>query len=676
MIFDLNSLNISYAAQTVIAVSILIALILVARKHVARQFGAGVTYALWAIPVARLVLPPLSMPSPLAGIFQGFQSPMPATTATAEAGPVLLQLPEPAGNMTHAIGVPPASGPVESSPLLETTAGHGMFPEVSDPIFGGLLLGTLLTIWAGGALYMILRSSWAHHSFMNTLRREEMPPSPELARLAEAVARQVGMKKVPQVSTSFISSGPLVSGLLRPTVLLPAWFEQDYTQSQQRAALAHEMTHIKRGDLWALQVSEIFVALLWFNPLAYMARRAFRTDQEAACDSDVLKSGASSPHAYGETLLKAVQLSLPERLTAAASLPLTHALKERLIRMTTPSPSRSRRLMGAGISSLLGSAALLSSGFVASACASAEVDTTVDMAELSGAPLPDQPGAAPMQPKAPSSEEIRELKTSNSLRIDSGTVYVDGEQVKDRQIVIIGEPFNIHPQNPNIDREIEVLTARIEAETAKIDSLVSSMPVIELAFDGFDEKFNREMELAVSFTEETMPKTEEEWEAWAENIERQAEKWEMHAEAMAERAEAEAEAWERNLEPQIAKLEARIRMHADELERKIDLAYGDEFEHEIEGTHMALTDLVEECRTADLAAGETRILEKTAGKDAAKKVKIACVKGDKGALTAKATIKTVMDSDKLDTAEKKAFKKQVHSKSTHTITVETDTSEE
>mgnify|MGYP007000296731 len=73
------------------------------------------------------------------------------------------------------------------------------------------------------------------------------------------------------------------------------------------------------------------------------------------------------------------------------------------------------------------------------------------------------------------------------------------------------------------------LTAKIEAETAQINKLVESMPVIELAFDGLNEQFNREMELAVSFTEETMPKTEEEWEAWAENVERQAEKWEMHA---------------------------------------------------------------------------------------------------------------------------------------------------
>ena len=426
MIFDLNSLNFSYGVQTVIAVSVLIALILVARKHVARQFGAGVAYALWAIPLARLVLPPLSMPSPLAGFFAVFQTQLPASAGTADVAPAFVRSPEPVGSVTHVVGAPPVASPVHSGPLPDAAHGSLAFPELTEPLFGGLLLGTILAVWIGGALYMLARSSLAHHSFMRTLRREEAPASPRLDALAQDVARQIGLKRKPRVSTSFISSGPLVSGLLRPTVLLPAWFEDDYTQPQQRAALAHELTHIKRGDLWALQLSEIFVAVLWFNPLAYLARRAFRTDQEAACDSDVLKSGASSPRAYGETLLKAVQLALPERLTAAASLPLTHALKERMIRMTTPSPSRSRRLVGAGVSGLLGSAALMSSAFVATACASAEAEDKVTMAELAGG-APDR---------------VEETSSHRSLHFKDGTLYIDGDKVEDRQVVIIGDPFS------------------------------------------------------------------------------------------------------------------------------------------------------------------------------------------------------------------------------------------
>ena len=202
------------------------------------------------------------------------------------------------------------------------------------------------------------------------------------------------------------------------------------------------------------------------------------------------------------------------------------------------------------------------------------------------------------------------------------------------------------------------------------------MPHIELAFEGFDEELNRKMEMAFSFTDETMPKSEAEWEAWAEKVEAQAEEWEAHAEAIAERAEAHADAWETRFEPQMDALEARIEAHADALERKIEIAYGEEFEDEMEHTHIVLTDLVEQCRDANLAEGETRILEKSSSQDKTRDVKIACIKGDKDTLKAKATIKSVMKSDKLDAAEKKAFKKQVNGSSSHTITIETDTTDE
>ncbi len=658
MIIDLNSLNFGYGLQTVIAVSVLIALILLVRKHVARQFGAGVAYALWAIPVARLVLPPLSMPSSLVSFF-GINAPvLPSRTWTTDVPPAPVRSPEPVGFVTDVVGAPPVPGPAQSSPLLDAAYGPAAFPELSEPLTSGLFLGTLMAVWAGGALYMFARSSLAHHGFMQTLRREELPASPELDALAENVAREIGLKHKPRVSTSLISSGPLVSGLLRPTVLLPAWFEDDYTPTQQRAALAHELTHIKRGDLWALQVSEIFVALLWFNPLAYLARRAFRTDQEAACDSDVLKSGASSPHAYGQTLLKAVQLAVPERLTAAASLPLTHALKERMIRMTTPSPSRSRRLLGAGLSGLLGSAALMSSAFVATACASAEADDKVDMAELAGGE-PDRP-----------------VPKHRNLQFNDGTLVIDGDTVEDRQVIVLSTPFSGNAMTPALEQEISVLTSKIEAEAAEIESLVASMPAIELSLNGLDDELVRKMELAFSFTKDSMPKTEAEWEAWAEKVEAQAEEWEAHAEAIADRAEAHAEAWEVRIEPKIAHLEARIEAHADELDHKIELAYGDKFERKMAHNHTVLSDLAEQCRDADMEKGEIRILKQSLGDDTDRDVKIVCIKGDKVQLKAKPTIRTVLDSDELDAEDKEAFKRQVLGSSSHSITIETTTSDE
>ncbi|KCZ54066.1 hypothetical protein HY29_03065 [Hyphomonas beringensis] len=652
MITALNTFDTAYAVQTVIAVSVLFALVLASRQFIARQFGAGVAYALWAIPVIRLILPPISSPVSLPGLQGISPASSLAMTGTPGDAPAIVHSPEVNGSTFQAIPAPPAPEITSTHVVTHSTeSGSTGLADLMSFLTDGVFWTFVLTLWAGGAIYMMTRSWLAHHTFMQTLRREEQPASPALQALAEDVARQVGLKRMPQIATSFISSGPLVSGLLRPTVLLPAWFEQDYSHTQQRAALAHELTHVKRADLWALQVSEIVVACLWFNPLAYYARRAFRTDQEAACDSDVLNSGAATPHAYGQTLLKAVQITLPERLTAAASLPLTHALKERMIRMTNPTPSRSRRLMGAGLAGILGSAAL-----VVTACttATAEEQTT----ELAGD------------------------STSESLMLESGTVYINGKKVEDRQIVLLRDPMEGHGLPPGLDDEIKTLTVKIEAETAELEKVLAEMPALELDFAGLDEDLKSKIEFAFEFDEENMPKTDEEWEAWSKKIEEQAKQWEVHAEVMSARAEAisdrveaRTEAWVDRMEPRIEEIQDRIEAHADELEERIEREYGDDFHASIEGTHLALTDLVEECKDAKLSDGETRIMEKVGGKahdGKPLKVKIACVKGGPETLTTSSTMNAVMSNPKLDEKEKETFRKKAEGKSKSTWKMKTE----
>ena len=299
--------------EMVLAVSLLILVVLFARKAVAREFGAGLAYALWLLPLARLVMPPL--PTGISWVsLLGLAPNLTLSNAAMDGGSAASQVWASSDVPSGAIA--PVTHTLSISPTVPATPSGSFIPGMDAALS---VMTVLLAIWVIGALVALVRNSAAQHSFMAVVAREKTPASPQLQALADDVARQVGLKRTPQIATSLISNGPLVTGLLRPIVLLPAWFEADYDRVQQRAALAHELTHVKRGDLWALQVAELFVACLWFNPLAYMARKAFRTDQEAACDSDVLRCGAASPHAYGSTLLKAVRISVPERLPMAAS---------------------------------------------------------------------------------------------------------------------------------------------------------------------------------------------------------------------------------------------------------------------------------------------------------------------------------------------------------------------
>jgi bla regulator protein blaR1 len=124
---------------------------------------------------------------------------------------------------------------------------------------------------------------------------------------------------------------PVAFGLLWQTVMLPADFQDRYSPAEQRLSITHELTHHRRRDLAANMLALIMLALHWFNPLARAAYRAFRTDQEAACDADVLAQTAPHDrHAYGTALLKSALADPP---LAACSAGVASTLKERLRRI-------------------------------------------------------------------------------------------------------------------------------------------------------------------------------------------------------------------------------------------------------------------------------------------------------------------------------------------------------
>ncbi|MFT5774935.1 MAG: beta-lactamase regulating signal transducer with metallopeptidase domain [Hyphomonas sp.] len=232
--------------EMVLAVSVLILLVLLARKPIAREFGPGIAYALWLVPLARLLLPPL--PTSMSWVSLLGLAPSAALADVAIESPVL------PSDMPLFFGAPIAALAPEAGAVRTVFVGHGapMDAPAVDVLtgvgMGTALVTTVLGVWLIGGLVVLARNMAAQHSFMTVVQRERTPASSHLQTIADQVARQVGLPRTPQIATSLISNGPLVTGLFRPIVLLPAWFEADYDDAQQRAALAHELTHVKRGD--------------------------------------------------------------------------------------------------------------------------------------------------------------------------------------------------------------------------------------------------------------------------------------------------------------------------------------------------------------------------------------------------------------------------------------------
>ena len=96
-------------------------------------------------------------------------------------------------------------------------------------------------------------------------------------------------------------AAPVTWGVFRSVILVPAGFEELPAEARH-AVLCHELAHIQGHDFLMRGLAEVSRALIWFQPLTWIARRQLREEQELSCDNRVLASGGK-PSAYAKLLL-------------------------------------------------------------------------------------------------------------------------------------------------------------------------------------------------------------------------------------------------------------------------------------------------------------------------------------------------------------------------------------
>ena len=332
---------ITWLGETTLAVSILILLVLIIRKPFAKLFGARAAYALWLAPAARIFLPELKLlPAPA----------MPAETFTWKSDPVV---------------------------FFEAAAAA---PAQYDLV--ALATAAALVLWATVAFAWFNIKLEAQGRFMRERKAASSPASPAVIAMARTIATEFRVKKLPEIRISDDETGPCLIGLFRPVIFLPAGFETDYSDPERRLALAHEIAHVARGDMAATLAALALQALQWPNPLAHLSLRAFRTDQEAACDAYVLARCAGQSNAasdYAAAILKSVRASAG---APAYGLSLAHPVKERLMLLKDQKKSPLRLFTGAATVALLigsGLAATASYGYASETKKDADVNVKKEM---------------------------------------------------------------------------------------------------------------------------------------------------------------------------------------------------------------------------------------------------------------------------------------------------------
>ena len=219
----------------------------------------------------------------------------------------------------------------ESLPLREPTEERWATPSIET---------VLLTIWASLALVFISHQLAGLWRMAGLIRRARPITDDAVLDLAAEVCAQVGCKRRIRLVTTSELDIPAVFGFLRPVVILPihsrTWLEDRLT-----AVLQHELIHVIRLD-WPVRVAARFtVAIYWFNPLAWWAKRRLDLEQEMACDEEVLSLG-SHALTYACHLLGIARTAVYRPALAVAGLEMARRshLEERIMRILNRSKHR------------------------------------------------------------------------------------------------------------------------------------------------------------------------------------------------------------------------------------------------------------------------------------------------------------------------------------------------
>jgi beta-lactamase regulating signal transducer with metallopeptidase domain len=140
----------------------------------------------------------------------------------------------------------------------------------------------LVLFWAGGALLALGVLGYRNIVMYRHLRgREPMRDGPLVEMLAE-LRRNAGVWRPVRLGVADACPTPIVLG--RSEICVPPRFLDELGRREQRAALAHELAHIRRRDpIWQFGTG-LLNALLFFQPLNVVARLRLRESAENLCD--------------------------------------------------------------------------------------------------------------------------------------------------------------------------------------------------------------------------------------------------------------------------------------------------------------------------------------------------------------------------------------------------------
>jgi beta-lactamase regulating signal transducer with metallopeptidase domain len=269
--------------------------------------NAAAVHLLWVVVLLKLFTPPLlTAELPFALTF--LPSADGADSRETPLGPLKLNEPEQTARvvMTNARGAI-AAGNQQSTLWNRFMERAG--PETWSPSI------IVAAIWIFGACCMAVVYGVCIRRFASAIRDCDAAPT-TIRTMVTQLSRRLRLRHVPDVLMTPRAMPPLVWSIgLSPRVILPSELFARLSSEAQVTILAHELSHIRRGDYFVRLLELAATTVFWWHPVVWWASWQLRELEELCCDGRVVELAPHQSRAYAAALVDTLEFLSERRRT-------------------------------------------------------------------------------------------------------------------------------------------------------------------------------------------------------------------------------------------------------------------------------------------------------------------------------------------------------------------------
>lgn len=202
-----------------------------------------------------------------------------------------------------------------------------------------------MIVWLAGAVIKLLAEICAYCFSMRSLKRMSLPVNNLMKwKMYRDVCEQKGIRRRPELMQNAGLSTPLLAGLFRTKLYLPA---VGYSAEELKLVYHHELTHYLHRDLWYKMLLRICASVYWFNPVLLFMLWEADKDIENLCDAEVVRvCSRAERKLYRKLLLRTVAIDDQVPYVTASLNDSSMVFKDRILYMLNMKKLRKNVLPG------------------------------------------------------------------------------------------------------------------------------------------------------------------------------------------------------------------------------------------------------------------------------------------------------------------------------------------